>query len=549
MSDLRRVESIPDAVRVTEGLRHTGYKPKTAIADLVDNSIAAQATEIGIRLSKNFDSTYKVWVGDNGCGMDEETLIKAMKYGSSRELARNKLSVYGLGLKMASSSFSKRFSVVTRDKKGGSVYCATYDLDEMADHPWTFQVGTATEQQVIALDAVAKSGSGTVVIWESANFVVSEQSHKKKRVNSSKSRNLDTEIATYLGTVFHRFMEPKNINTPALSIKMNGNTISPFDPVHPDYLDPEWSPIVDDFYLEIEIDGKDERIPYKMITYKLNGKEDQENKPGAFEASKMGMTTQGIYPYRENRILQDPSWLDVLAFHPDTNTMRVVLELDPRLDQVIRTDVKKSGIALPDEMWEDLKEQLELYKAEIKKRNNQKKAKREKDQIQKGGSDLHKSSNTIIDLAKQDLPNPNIKRISPTTVEVETLFGPQVTEAREYAGVESRNSRIQPVDDLEGGLLWEPSMRGSDQVILLNRSHPFYRKVYWQLRKTPLATQGLDFLLFSLANAEWMTRTDRAKEQFFQMRQMMANTLRTLVAEIDDSPELDYGDDDFGADE
>lgn len=548
MSDLRRVESIPDAVRVTEGLRHTGYKPKTAIADLIDNSIAANATEIGVRLSKNFDNTFTVWVGDNGCGMNEEMLIQAMKYGSSKELARNKLSVYGLGLKMASSSFSKRFSVVTREKDN-SVYCATYDLDEMADHPWTFQVGQASEQQVIALDEVAKGGSGTVVIWESANFVVSEQSHKKKRSNSTKARNLDMEIANYLGLVFHRYMEPSTQSSAGLSIKMNGSVISPFNPVHIDFLDPEWTPIIDEFYLELEIEGKQQRIPYRMTTYKLNGREDAESKPGALEASKMGMTTQGIYPYRENRILQDPSWLDVLAFHPDTNTMRVILELDPRLDHVIRTDVKKSGIALPDEMWEDLKEHLEQYKAEIKKRNSQKRSKREKDQMKKGGGDLHKSSNAVIDLAKHDLPNPSMKRISPTTVEIETLFGPQVTEAREYAGVGSRDSRIQPVDDLEGGLLWEPSMRGSDQVILLNRSHPFYRKVYWQLRKTPLATQGLDFLLFSLANAEWMTRTDRAKEQFFQMRQMMANTLRTLVAEIEESPELDFGDENFGDDD
>ena len=548
MSDLRRVESIPDAVRVTEGLRHTGYKPKTAIADLIDNSIAANATEIGVRLSKNFDNTFTVWVGDNGCGMNEDMLIQAMKYGSSRELARNKLSVYGLGLKMASSSFSKRFSVVTREKEN-SVYCATYDLDEMADHPWTFQVGKASEQQVIALDEVAKGGSGTVVIWESANFVVSEQSHKKKRSNSSNARNLDMEITNYLGLVFHRFMEPTTQNSTGLSIKMNGSVISQFNPVHTDFLDPEWQPIIDEFYLELEIEGKQQRVPYRMTTYKLNGREDAENKPGALEASKMGMTTQGIYPYRENRILQDPSWLDVLAFHPDTNAMRVTLELDPRLDKVIRTDVKKSGIALPDEMWEDLKEHLEQYKAEIKKRNSQKRTKREKDRMKKGGGDLHEPSNTVIELAKQDLPHPSLKRISPTTVEIETLFGPQVTEAREYAGVGSRDSRILTVDDLEGGLLWEPSMRGSDQVILLNRSHPFYRKVYWQLRKTPLATQGLDFLLFSLANAEWMTRTDRAKEQFFQMRQMMANTLRTLVAEIEESPELDYGDDDFGADD
>jgi DNA topoisomerase VI subunit B len=147
----RRVESIPDAVRVTEGLRHTGYTPETAIADLIDNSIAAGATEIGVRLSKGFDNTYTVWIGDNGCGMDEETLIRAMQYGSSRELARNKLSVYGLGMKMASTSFSSRFSVVTREK-GGKTYSATYDLVEMKDHPWSFEVGEATEAQVLALN-------------------------------------------------------------------------------------------------------------------------------------------------------------------------------------------------------------------------------------------------------------------------------------------------------------------------------------------------------------------------------------------------------------
>jgi hypothetical protein len=83
-------------------------------------------------------------------------------------------------------------------------------------------------------------------------------------------------------------------------------------------------------------------------------------------------------------------------------------------------------------------------------------------------------------------------------------------------------------------------MNGSDQIILLNRSHPFYKRVYLQLRQNPLAVQGLDFLLYALANAEWMTRTDRAKEQFFQMRSMMANTLRTLVLELEDVPEFDY---------
>lgn len=543
----RRVESIPDAVRVTEGLRHTGYTPETAIADLIDNSIAADATEIGVRLSRGFDNTYTVWIGDNGCGMDEDTLIRAMQYGSSRELARNKLSVYGLGMKMASTSFSSRFTVVTREKKG-KAYSATYDLIEMKDHPWSFEVGEATEEQILALNETANSGSGSVVIWESANFNISEQNPKKKRM-VGKPKNLDKDIESYLGLVFHKFMDSPGDTGSSLEIKVNGNRVTPFNPVHPDFLDKEWVPIVDKFTIEVEINGQTEEVPYVLTTYKINGDLDTPNKPGALEASRMGMPTQGIYPYREGRILQKPDWLNVISFHPDWNTMRVTLDLDPRLDGIIRTDVKKSGIALTDEMWEELKNVLELYKSQIKKINKRRKDEREKEKEKSRNIDIHGGSNTVITTAGVDLPTAGVKRISPTEVEVDTIFGPSVTNIKDYSGPTSRDSHIQVVDDLEGGILWEPRMNGADQIILLNRSHPFYRRVYLQLRQNPLAVQGLDFLLYALANAEWMTRTDRAKEQFYQMRRIMADTLRTLVIELEDVPELDFEGESFSNDE
>ena len=543
----RRVESIPDAVRVTEGLRHTGYTPETAIADLIDNSIAADATEIGVRLSRGFDNTYTVWIGDNGCGMDEATLIRAMQYGSSRELARNKLSVYGLGMKMASTSFSSRFTVVTREKKG-KAYSATYDLIEMKDHPWSFEVGEATEEQILALNETANSGSGSVVIWESANFNISEQNPKKKRM-VGKPKNLDKDIESYLGLVFHKFMDSPGDTGSSLEIKVNGNRVTPFNPVHPDFLDKEWVPIVDKFTIEVEINGQTEEVPYVLTTYKINGDLDTPNKPGALEASRMGMPTQGIYPYREGRILQKPDWLNVISFHPDWNTMRVTLDLDPRLDGIIRTDVKKSGIALTDEMWEELKNVLELYKSQIKKINKRRKDEREKEKEKSRNIDIHGGSNTVITTAGVDLPTAGVKRISPTEVEVDTIFGPSVTNIKDYSGPTSRDSHIQVVDDLEGGILWEPRLKGADQIILLNRSHPFYRRVYLQLRQNPLAVQGLDFLLYALANAEWMTRTDRAKEQFYQMRRIMADTLRTLVIELEDVPELDFEGESFSNDE
>ena len=51
MSDVEEVELPPDPERVIVGLRDTGYEFNTAVADIVDNSIAANATKIQLFLA------------------------------------------------------------------------------------------------------------------------------------------------------------------------------------------------------------------------------------------------------------------------------------------------------------------------------------------------------------------------------------------------------------------------------------------------------------------------------------------------------------------
>ena len=80
-------------------------------------------------------------------------------------------------------------------------------------------------------------------------------------------------------------------------------------------------------------------------------------------------------------------------------------------------------------------------------------------------------------------------------------------------------------------------MQGSELVIYLNKRHPFYQKIYLGLYDVPLAIQGLDFLLYSLAHAELLTRTDRIKEQFRRMRIEMSDALRILVLDLEDPDE------------
>ncbi len=529
---MKRIQSIPDAQRVTEGLRHSGYTPETAIADLVDNSIAAGAENIMIRLSRQVDQSYLVWIGDDGCGMSEETLIRAMQYGSDKDLARSGLSVYGLGMKMASTTFTKKFSVVTREK-GRDAVTATYDLNEMAEHPWSFTVDKSSSVYISALDAVTGGGSGTVVIWENADFQTREQSPRKKKATGPR-KNLIEDISMYLGMVFHRFMDG-TIDGKRMNIRINDSTIDPWNPVNSDFLHTDWTPLVQDFYVDLERNGSSEKVPYTLTTYRLNGLDDPENVPGAWSASRVGMQTQGIYAYRENRILQNPSWLNVLVFHPDTNTLRATLELDPRLDEIIRTDVKKSGLMLSDEMWESLKESLEGSKSHLKQAIKQRKDLKKK---KVDTSDIHKSSNKFISNAASDIPTAGIRRISPTTIEIETPFGSSRTDITDVSEPIEKGIRIKVVESLDNGFLWEPRMQGADQIIFLNKSHPFYLKVYIELRNNPLAIQGLDFLLYALANAELQTRTDRVKEQFTQMRQLMSNNLRSLVLDLEEVEEF-----------
>ena len=91
-----------------------------------------------------------------------------------------------------------------------------------------------------------------MVIWENADLNISEQNAKKKRV-VGKSKNLDKDIESYLGLVFHKFMENSKSEGQSLEIKVNGNLVTPFNPVHTDFLDKEWIPIVDNFAIDLKI--------------------------------------------------------------------------------------------------------------------------------------------------------------------------------------------------------------------------------------------------------------------------------------------------------
>lgn len=129
-TDILTTSAEPEASSMIETFRAIGYSVETAIADIIDNSITAGAKNIWIDYDwKGSNTTLSIL--DDGTGMNNEQLIQAMRPGSKNPLEernRDDLGRFGLGLKTASFSQSRKFTVFAKARGYKPVFW-TWDLD------------------------------------------------------------------------------------------------------------------------------------------------------------------------------------------------------------------------------------------------------------------------------------------------------------------------------------------------------------------------------------------------------------------------------------
>ena len=155
----------PYAAAMLESLRGLGYSTAAALADIVDNSIAAGATEVRISFEWRGSDSF-VTVLDDGRGMLDGELERAMRLGvinPLHERDKHDLGRFGMGLKTASFSQCRRLTVASR--RAGTRSCLRWDLAELAASPgsdWLLFEGPAegSEHRLATLDG---KESGTLV--------------------------------------------------------------------------------------------------------------------------------------------------------------------------------------------------------------------------------------------------------------------------------------------------------------------------------------------------------------------------------------------------
>lgn len=331
----------PDATGTIASLRSLGYSVEAAVADLVDNSIAAAATTVDVRFTWAGRDSW-VAVSDNGGGMSPDGLVTAMTIagtGTSADRSAADLGRFGMGLKTASFSQAGQLVVSTLGKDGGWS-TRTWDLDIVrATGEWRLVKGAdETATKVLELLQNDHAGeSGTIVLWRRLHRFNSERVRQDDEATQSQFYSEQARVSLLLGMVFGRFLSGRR----AMTIRVAGTAIAPWDPflsTHPavQQLPSEELPVAGHL-ITVQ--------PYVLPHPRRLSPEsyDAAGGPGGW------LEQQGFYVYRRNRLILAGDWLGLRGLRRDEkhNLARLAVDVPAELDSEWAVDVRKSSVVPP----------------------------------------------------------------------------------------------------------------------------------------------------------------------------------------------------------
>ena len=94
---------------------------------------------------------------------------------------------------------------------------------------------------------------------------------------------------------------------------------------------------------------------------------------------------------------------------------------------------------------------------------------------------------------------------------------------------------VSTSETLDNGVLWEASLVNGGAGVTLNTGHPYYPKAYLPNKTNSVVIQALDFLLWSLAQAELNNISDDNRDAFEEFRIEVSRNLKKLVADLPDA--------------
>lgn len=215
-SDVRLFQDI----NAIESLRNSDFDALSAYGEVIDNSIQANAKTIKINFhtkiegNRSYEFIKEIEFGDDGDGMDPETLHRCLQLGwSSRYNDRSRIGRFGVGMTLAAIHECKRVKVYSK-VSGGDWFSTYIDLDEIKEGatssiPMPSKVALPEQYKKLVSD-----NSGTIVVWSK---------YDRQTANASRIRD---EAKIWIGRTYRYFIWD------GVNIFLNGEEIKVIDPLY-----------------------------------------------------------------------------------------------------------------------------------------------------------------------------------------------------------------------------------------------------------------------------------------------------------------------------
>jgi hypothetical protein len=339
----RIVDQSPDPKSHIKTLARIGYTLNSAVADVIDNSITAGASYINIYAPPSLEDPL-ISILDDGCGMDLEELTQNMRIGCKdpgEDRLEGDLGRFGSGMKTASFSQARQLTVITR-KRGQPRIAARWDIDTIEDtNSWSLEVFEGDEvNHIEGISTEFPTENGTQIIWRKLTCI--EKGSHALDHDSELAAKL-SELKGYIALHFHRFMSGNDMRIFRLN-KSKIDLIDPFVEGAPGYQEGPSA--------KMRCKGGHILIKTHVLPHIKNMDSELLEKLGGSDGIS---ENQGLYLYREKRLISAGGWLGMARSSQLGALARVQVDIPSSLDNDWSTDVKKASLQMPPRVKRDLK--------------------------------------------------------------------------------------------------------------------------------------------------------------------------------------------------
>lgn len=496
-------ENNPNAGLFISALRNLGYNNISAINDIIDNALDADATRVVVKLYEE-NGKINLDIIDDGFGMTEEVLDEALRLGSDVE--RNvdlELGKFGMGLSTASISISRKLEVLTSTADSEHILKSSQDIDAIyRENAFVKYLGEpAIEDINYYHDLLDDKNHGTIVRLLDCDKLTN------KNINAFTARllkEIGRTFREYINAGRKFYVNGKEAEAEDIFMIADGGQM---------YSDEEYEVT----YVDEQGDEKNETVRVRLgILPDYGGKGNADRKINA--------ANQGFYVMRNNREIEKGATLGLYTRHPQYNRFRGEIYFSAALDDKMGVNFQKNGVNLDqsiyDKIHQDLKHQIRAIENLIRKGTKAK----ESEKVD------HKESERQINKKAPLLKTPKPAEKEPKQPKSEELK--KVVRGKDKEQRKERQDvrvRFEAEHHGKAGHIYEARLEGKVAVIAWNVDHPFYDRFVVGTQEDRTLSTSIDFLVYSLATAELNIMNDHTLDMIEEFKNIMSLNLNTLL--------------------